>query len=51
MVSGKGIRFGERYRDTGIRDTVRLSSSPSKGAGAAGAISVVRPLLVCGVYI
>ena len=54
MDQGSGIRdTGYGIRDTGygIRDTVRLSSSPSKGAGAAGAISVVRPLLGGGVYI
>ena len=37
---------------TGKTPLAGCRSAPlSKGAGAAGAISVVLPLLVCGVYI
>ena len=58
MVSGKESGCGEGYGipDSllGKRGSVRVGSAqlfPSKGAGAAGAICVVLPLLVCGVYI
>jgi hypothetical protein len=45
----KGPNLWIMIRDAGNR--IRDSALLSKGAGAAGANSVVLPLLLCGVYI